>query len=48
MINVFNVILRIIVKQNLMETFMGNAYVMMDIMMMDKIIYVSSALIFGK
>ena len=39
--------LQIIVKQNLMEILMENAYAMMDTMMIKKINYASSALIFG-
>ena len=47
LINVFNAMLQIIVKQNLMEILMENAYAMMDTMMIKKINYASSALIFG-
>ena len=47
MINALNAILQITVKKTLMEVIMVNAYVMMDTMMIVKINYASSALVFG-
>ena len=47
MINALNAILQIIVKINLMKIYLGNAYVRMATMMMEKIIYVNNVLIFG-
>ena len=38
----------IIVNQNLMEMLMENAYALMDIMMMDKILYANHVIIAGK
>ena len=47
MINVLNVIVKILGKKNLMEIHMENAYVLLAIMIIMKINYAKNALIFG-
>ena len=46
-INALSVIFQIIAKNNFMGTHMGNAYAMLAIMMMAKIIYANNVLAFG-
>ena len=48
MIIVLNAIVQIIEKKNLMEMHMENAFVILVIMMMAKIIYAYNAIIVGK
>ena len=46
-INALSVIFQIIAKNNFMGTHMGNAYAMLAIMMMAKIIYANNVQAFG-
>ena len=48
LINAYNAMYQITVKNNLMETLMVNVYAILAILMMDQIIYVSNAIIVGK
>ena len=47
LINALNAMLPITVRKLLMEIYTDNAYVMMAIMMMEKMIYANYALYFG-